>query len=330
MNVYEELNEASRRYLLKEMLDGPRNVSELVEATNLKQPNVSNHLARLKARGLVRASKVGRQVYYALATADVEDAIRNILNIAPESPENVDLHSYAKDYAKAATRGNEITCQEIVERALRAQHTLIDIYEELLAPAMAAVGTWYKVEAIDEAQEHMASEITARMMARVSQFFGPKPMNGNKVLLGCAPNNYHVIGLRMVSDYLKFCGWDVIYLGSNTPMDSFVKAVTDCSPDLVCLSCSSDDGIISTLELLRELNTARGNPPAFVLGVGGGAVQDNLGLFQDAGADFTTNNLKIFAEQSLPEIERVSRSGKNWRTANLDGFRRRWDKGNSN
>ena len=43
MDVFEELSEPSRRYLLKEMLDGPRNVSQLVESTGLKQPNVSNH-----------------------------------------------------------------------------------------------------------------------------------------------------------------------------------------------------------------------------------------------------------------------------------------------
>ncbi len=65
--------EPSRRALLEQLRLGQKSVGELVRATQLKQPNVSNHLAKMREQGLVRAERIGRQVYYALATpyADV-------------------------------------------------------------------------------------------------------------------------------------------------------------------------------------------------------------------------------------------------------------------
>jgi MerR family transcriptional regulator, light-induced transcriptional regulator len=323
VNVFEELSEASRRHILTILLDGPKNVSELVSVTHLKQPNVSNHLARLRARGFVKTSKIGRQVYYTVADADVEDAIRAYLNVNESEPGEVDLHAMAKDYAKAAIRGSEQTCLDFLEQALRARQPLIDIYEQLFTPAMTAIGTWYQVEAIDEGQEHMASEITLRLMARTAQFYGPKRRTGLKALLGCAPNNRHVIGLRMVGDYLSFSGWDVVYTGPDTPNDAFVKAIADHGPDLILLSCAAEKGVSETVDLIRIVAGLREVPPRFVLGVGGTAVQEHLGTFQDAGANFTASSLRSFADLSLPEIERVGLSGRRWQAASLNGFHAR-------
>ena len=67
------LAEPSRRALLENLRFGEKTVTQLVEATQLKQPNVSNHLAKMKQQGIVRAERIGRQVYYSLSTpfADV-------------------------------------------------------------------------------------------------------------------------------------------------------------------------------------------------------------------------------------------------------------------
>ena len=67
------LAEPSRRALLENLRFGAKTVTQLVEATALKQPNVSNHLAKMKQQGIVRAERIGRQVFYSLSTpfADV-------------------------------------------------------------------------------------------------------------------------------------------------------------------------------------------------------------------------------------------------------------------
>lgn len=303
LDVFEELSEPSRRYLLKELLDGPRNVTQLVESTGLKQPNVSNHLARLRARGWVRASKVGRQVYYSLARADVDEAIRNYLNVDRLRRDEVDLGDLAKEYAKASIKGNELACSEIVEKALRANHGLLPIYQEMLATAMGIVGTWYKVEAIDEGQEHMASEITERMMSRVAHFYGPKSKNGYRAVLACAPNNWHAIGLRMVGDYLRYAGWDVRFFGTNTPVEALIRELEAEPTQLVMFSCAVTQGVGATLDGIRAVRdfSARGYGP--IVGAGGPAVRTHFNEFIEAGMQFSARDLTEFAQETLPEIE---------------------------
>lgn len=57
----------ARLAILETLRQGPRCVSDLVEATGLLQPNLSMHLACLKECGLVRANRNGRFVVYELA-----------------------------------------------------------------------------------------------------------------------------------------------------------------------------------------------------------------------------------------------------------------------
>ncbi len=56
------------RLRIIELLEsGPASVGELVTAMRRSQATVSQHLMRLRAHGLVRASRRGREVRYAIA-----------------------------------------------------------------------------------------------------------------------------------------------------------------------------------------------------------------------------------------------------------------------
>lgn len=70
------LAEPTRRAILEQLRLGQKAVSELVDATARKQPNVSNHLAKMRRQGLVRAERIGRQVYYSIATPFVDLLLR--------------------------------------------------------------------------------------------------------------------------------------------------------------------------------------------------------------------------------------------------------------
>jgi methanogenic corrinoid protein MtbC1 len=308
LDVYEELAETSRRLILLELRGGPKNVTDLVEATGLKQPNVSNHLCRMRQRNIVCACKAGRQVYYSLATPEIEAIVHSAF-LPSQGPQNeVDTDELAKRYAKAAIQGDEAGCLEVMDAAFRARLPLIDIYQDVLSVAMAHVGNWYKVEAIDEAHEHLASYLTERMMARTMQVIGPTRRHDRVAILGCAPNGWHVIGLRMIGDYLRFCGWRTLYLGANVPQAAFLSAVTQHSPNMVLLSCSADVATDETIGLLGALRAQRGRRCSFVIGLGGYCVERNPERFERAGADFTAKDLREFATRYLPEIERCGRA----------------------
>lgn len=66
----------SRLAILQALRNGARSVGDIVQATGLSQPNVSNHLSCLRDCGLVIASPQGRFVYYELSDRRVEQLLR--------------------------------------------------------------------------------------------------------------------------------------------------------------------------------------------------------------------------------------------------------------
>jgi len=64
-----------RLLILCNLLEGELNVTQLSERIELGQSPLSQHLAKLKAWGLVRARREGQQIRYSLAS----DAVREVL-----------------------------------------------------------------------------------------------------------------------------------------------------------------------------------------------------------------------------------------------------------
>jgi DNA-binding transcriptional ArsR family regulator len=67
------LSEAARLSILNELRSGPRNVSELIEATGLNQANLSKHLQLLYTHGFVSRRREGLFTVYELADKSVFD-----------------------------------------------------------------------------------------------------------------------------------------------------------------------------------------------------------------------------------------------------------------
>lgn len=65
--LFRGFSDPTRLAILEALRDGPRTVGDLIDATNLGQSNVSNHLACLKGCGLVNSVKQGRFVTYELS-----------------------------------------------------------------------------------------------------------------------------------------------------------------------------------------------------------------------------------------------------------------------
>jgi DNA-binding transcriptional ArsR family regulator len=64
--TFEIVAEPARRELMDLLIEGPRSVGELVDATGLSQPNTSRHLRILREAGLVSVTARGQQRLYEL------------------------------------------------------------------------------------------------------------------------------------------------------------------------------------------------------------------------------------------------------------------------
>ena len=65
--LFAVLSEPSRLVLLQALHDGPLTVNELVEASGMKQANVSKHLGVLHDHRLVRRQREGISIRYEIA-----------------------------------------------------------------------------------------------------------------------------------------------------------------------------------------------------------------------------------------------------------------------
>jgi DNA-binding transcriptional ArsR family regulator len=101
-DILRTLASPRRLEILHVLADGPTEVGRLAASIGASQPNVSQHLAVLRAAGVVEAERDGREVRYRLADPDVMVAcgvMRGVLErrltrlaVAAGSPAAVTAH----------------------------------------------------------------------------------------------------------------------------------------------------------------------------------------------------------------------------------------------
>jgi DNA-binding transcriptional ArsR family regulator len=75
IDVARALADPIRLRILDRLIEGPASVAELVAETGATQPNVSNHLARLRTASLVRPHRHGRTSFYRLSGPHVAELV---------------------------------------------------------------------------------------------------------------------------------------------------------------------------------------------------------------------------------------------------------------
>lgn len=68
------LSNPTRLQILDQLKEGEKTVSELVSKVGVRQANLSQHLAELRKRNLVKNRKEGAKVYYSIAYPEVIEA----------------------------------------------------------------------------------------------------------------------------------------------------------------------------------------------------------------------------------------------------------------
>ena len=85
--LFGALSSPVRAAIVHRLCDGPCAVHELVEALDLSQPLVSQHLRVLRSARLVTSERQGREVTYALADEHVAhvflDALHHVREMLP-------------------------------------------------------------------------------------------------------------------------------------------------------------------------------------------------------------------------------------------------------
>lgn len=80
-SICKGLADPKRLLILDALRDEERSVSEICDISELPQSNVSQHLAVLREKGLVVTRREGQRIYYAVASAKINQALDLLLDV---------------------------------------------------------------------------------------------------------------------------------------------------------------------------------------------------------------------------------------------------------
>ena len=86
------------------LTEGEKSVTEIEEILSLRQPAISQQLARLRADGLVEARREGKNIYYSLARSEVREIIGVLHRVFCQKPQLRSGASRTRPIALAAAR----------------------------------------------------------------------------------------------------------------------------------------------------------------------------------------------------------------------------------
>ena len=156
---------------------------------------------------------------------------------------------------KPLLAGDHKASSGLIKILLAAKVPPAEIYESLLKPAMYRIGELWDENKISVATEHMASAIVESLLNEIYLSLTVSEKSDKKVIVTCLENEHHQIGARMVSDLFELKGWNVLFLGANTPKKDLLGFIHAIRPNLVCISLSIYfhlPTLQSTLEDIRE------------------------------------------------------------------------------
>lgn len=118
----------------------------------------------------------------------------------------------------------------------------------------------------------------------------------------CPPEENHELGARMVADFLTICGFQTIFVGSNTPYADFLNGVEILAPKLIAISVTNYYHIVVTKKIVAELRAKMGDRVKIV--IGGNAFDSKPEHVLAIGADFyarSFEDMKHFADTVTSE-----------------------------
>jgi methanogenic corrinoid protein MtbC1 len=169
-----------------------------------------------------------------------------------------------------------------VLRALDSGQPPSALYTEVLLGAEKEIGELWHVGDVTIAEEHLVSETTRELMARIVARAAPATPDGPALIAASITGNAHDIGLRAAADLFRIAGWRCLYLGANVPAKEIGAFAASSGVALVLLSAT----LTTQLKALAEaVETVRALAPNSKILVGGLAFDGVPELWRNLGAD---------------------------------------------
>ncbi|MDM5206435.1 cobalamin B12-binding domain-containing protein [Cytobacillus kochii] len=117
--------------------------------------------------------------------------------------------------------------------------TNVEIYQDIITPAMVKIGLKWENFEITVADEHLASGVCDFILSRLAAKHKLKAVKAAPTAMFlCLSGEQHYLGLKMVASIFEENGWRTKFLGANLPVQYALQAAKEWKPDVIGLSVS--------------------------------------------------------------------------------------------
>jgi MerR family transcriptional regulator, light-induced transcriptional regulator len=206
--------------------------------------------------GEITAFKQGAS--YVISDDEVERFLSK-RTIGDPPPERIQVRDWAHHIDRLEElllAGDELEARSALDRLSDGGVPLVELCEELIAPTLARVGDGWHRGKVSIAEEHRATAICERLLARLSSHPRGRP-RGTAVVIA-APEDEHGFPSAMAAMALREDRWRVHHLGTQVPQDDLLNLAKDVDADVIVISATTAGPTTSARsnELIERLESA--------------------------------------------------------------------------
>ena len=276
---------------------------DLADTLGLAQTTIANYEQKLrfpdeKTLGMI-ADLFGASLDFLLGRVDADaEAGQGMSRAEISAP----LTGLATEYFETLKSGEREAAFRLVNSALSNGTSITQLYLEVFGESLREIGRLWAAGDIQVGEEHYFSEATQLFMSRLHPAIesSARPKRDLRCVVFAVYGEGHVIGARMVSDFLEMDGWDVSHLGGNLSIRHAIRSLLDRPAHLLALSVSLAQNLGAAEDLITAIRGEKSLRVLKIL-VGGRALRTAPGLWRELGADGSATD----ARSAIAEADRL-------------------------
>jgi len=196
------------------------------------------------------------------------------------------LNDLSRGYLEALRNGGVEPARACVRAALAKSMGVSDLYLRVFAPALHEVGRLWEIGELPVSEEHRISEATLAIMSGLA----PLPVDPNafgsplRATAFAVSGETHLIGARMVADFLTMAGIETRFLGGGLSIGLILESLRAWTPDIVAVSATMPEHGNAVSDLVHAMRSERSLSRVKII-VGGQAFHGRTHGGIEMGAD---------------------------------------------
>jgi len=199
-------------------------------------------------------------------------------------PMQIASNEFGRNYLAPLIAGNRNEARTIIEKAVDAGVSPIDLLNQVIWPTMEILQARYKEDVITRTQLNLATRLNRSITDQLCARLPRSESNGKKALIFCGSDEPEELGGQICADLFEAAGWEVKFAGGGVPEDEVLTLIGEFRPDLLVMFATLPSGVPAVRKLidyLREVNSC----PLMQIMCCGGIYKRAEGLSEEIGAD---------------------------------------------